>query len=307
MLPRMAAACNDPHTDPDALADLLAWREAYRARLLGATGWWAVSNLCWLDDADAAWLGGGSDDALRLPARVPARLALIERQDDALTVTPTVPGSLVLDGASIEGPVRSPVGARLTLRDDPDVCVAVVVRGDRWGVRVFDAAQARARHADPVGWFEPDTGWCVDAVAEAPAAGATLTIVDVLGATHEAAVAARLRFALGGREHALLATHAGERLFLNFRDATNGTETYGAGRFLSAPLPIDGRTVLDFHRAHHPPCAHTPYAMCPLPPLANRLAVAVRAGERWPEAAAIDRTPTRRTRHDARTPGGASR
>ncbi len=288
MLPRMAAACNDLRTDPDALADLLAWREAYRARLLGATGWWAVSNLAWLDD-DAAWLGGDSDDALRLPARVPARLALVERRDDGLTVTPTVPGSLVLDGVSVEGPVRAPAGARLTLRDDPDVCVAVVARADRWGVRVFDATRSRARHADPVGWFEPDAGWCVEALAEDPEPGATLTIVDVLGGTHEAAVAARLRFHLGGREHTLLATQAGERLFVNFRDGTNGVQTYGAGRFLSVASPVDGHTVLDFHRAHHPPCAHTPYAMCPLPPLANRLDVAVRAGERWPAEAVIRR------------------
>lgn len=287
MLPRMAGACNETFTD-DALDALRSWRAAYRARLLEPTGWWAVTNLAWLED-DAAWLGGGSDDALRLPPRVPARLARVERTADALSVTPTEPGALTLDGAVVVEATRVVAGDRLALRDEPDVSVAVVARGGRWGVRVFDAAQARARLADPVGWFDPAPGWRVEALAEAPEPGATLTIVDVLGGTHEAAVAARLRFRLGGREHTLLATQAGERLFVNFRDGTNGVETYGAGRFLSLPAPVGGRTVLDFNRSHHPPCAHTPFAMCPLPPLANRLDLDVRAGERWPAPVVIGR------------------
>jgi uncharacterized protein (DUF1684 family) len=46
--------------------------------------------------------------------------------------------------------------------------------------------------------------------------------------------------------------------------------------------PDGDRTWIDFHRAHHPPCAHTPYATCPLPPLENRLPFPVTAGERHP-------------------------
>jgi len=77
-------------------------------------------------------------------------------------------------------------------------------------------------------------------------------------------------------------------LFLPFRDATNGTETYGAGRYLldaakSADLggDPDARTlVLDFNFAFQPSCAHDPKWACPLAPPANRLDLAVRAGER---------------------------
>ncbi|MDF1522960.1 MAG: DUF1684 domain-containing protein [Trueperaceae bacterium] len=61
-----------------------------------------------------------------------------------------------------------------------------------------------------------------------------------------------------------------------------GADTYGAGRYLRVAAPVAGRTVLDFHRATHPPCAHTPFATCPLPPLANRLPFAIAAGERHP-------------------------
>ena len=77
-------------------------------------------------------------------------------------------------------------------------------------------------------------------------------------------------------------------LFVPFRDATNGTETYGAGRYLidaakSADLGGDRirRTlVCDFNFSYQPSCAFDPQWACPLAPPENRLDIAVRAGER---------------------------
>jgi len=76
-------------------------------------------------------------------------------------------------------------------------------------------------------------------------------------------------------------------LFIPFRDATNGAETYGAGRYLmdaakSADLgtTADGRLILDFNFATQPSCAFDPRWACPLAPPENRLDVEIRAGER---------------------------
>ena len=71
-------------------------------------------------------------------------------------------------------------------------------------------------------------------------------------------------------------------LFVPFRDATNGTETYGAGRYLvdaakSADLggdPAAGTLVLDFNFAFQPSCAFDPRWACPLAPPENRLDLA---------------------------------
>ena len=68
-------------------------------------------------------------------------------------------------------------------------------------------------------------------------------------------------------------------LFFIFKDPTAGKTTYGAGRFLKADMPKEGKVVLDFNKAYNPPCAFTPYATCPLPPKQNRLPVKVEAGE----------------------------
>jgi uncharacterized protein len=87
-------------------------------------------------------------------------------------------------------------------------------------------------------------------------------------------------FEVAGRTLSLEPTADGERLTFVFRDATAGAGTYGAGRFLDAEAPRDGRVVLDFNRAVNPPCAFTPHATCPLPRPENVLPVPVTAGER---------------------------
>ena len=79
----------------------------------------------------------------------------------------------------------------------------------------------------------------------------------------------------------------GGGLFLSFRDGTSGSETYGAGRYLldtvkGADLGMKGdRLVLDFNFAYNPSCAYDPRWVCPLVPAPNRLAVPIRAGERY--------------------------
>lgn len=72
-----------------------------------------------------------------------------------------------------------------------------------------------------------------------------------------------------------------EGLFVPFRDATSGTETYGAGRYLEPEALGNGKLLLDFNLAYNPYCAYSEYYSCPLPPFENHLTgVAIRAGEK---------------------------
>lgn len=90
----------------------------------------------------------------------------------------------------------------------------------------------------------------------------------------------------------------GGGLFLPFRDVTNRTESYGAGRYLydtikgvdlgfspnapagDAPDANLGQIVLDFNFAYNPSCAYHSRWVCPLAPAANSLPFPVLAGER---------------------------
>ncbi|HKV90638.1 MAG TPA: DUF1684 domain-containing protein [Thermoplasmata archaeon] len=109
-----------------------------------------------------------------------------------------------------------------------------------------------------------------------------------------------LRFKVSGRTVRLRVYHAGEgvgtSVFVPFRDATSGRETYGPGRYLTLELNESDEYELDFNRAFNPYCAYTEAYECGFPPAENDLPLAIPAGEKvW----APERNP--------RTPSGALR
>ena len=80
-------------------------------------------------------------------------------------------------------------------------------------------------------------------------------------------------------------TGYGGGVFIPFRDTTNGTQTYGGGRYLydtikGADLGTEGQQmVLDFNYAYHPSCYYNERWVCPLAPLQNKLKFPIEAGE----------------------------
>lgn len=81
-----------------------------------------------------------------------------------------------------------------------------------------------------------------------------------------------------GREH----NHEGERetLFIPFKDATSGKETYGAARYLEIEEAEGGVFLVDFNKAYNPYCAYSEAYSCPLPSGENWLEGAIKAGEK---------------------------
>jgi len=73
-----------------------------------------------------------------------------------------------------------------------------------------------------------------------------------------------------------------DNLFLPFRDAGAGSDTYGAGRYVDVERLAGGLVRVDFNRAYNPDCAYGIAGQCPITPAENTLAFAVRAGETMP-------------------------
>ena len=161
-------------------------------------------------------------------------------------------------------------------------------------VPAAERASFRARHwpYDPALRFEIDVEVEVEsATATGGFAGLTLALPISTGGEESFTRIGRLMvpFPEGTRDLGLywMAGYAGG-LFLPFRDATNGGDTYGAGRYLldtakSADLGAGagkGSLVLYFNFAFHPSCAWDPQWACPLAPPENRLDLRVEAGER---------------------------
>ncbi len=142
-------------------------------------------------------------------------------------------------------------------------------------------------------YFAPDPAYRVKARLE-PGAGDEL-VIDTGG--EDGAIRYRrvgkLVFELAGEECCLtvlgLVQYAGG-LFVPFKDATSGHETYGGGRYLfDTAKDTDGlvlgitagssEVTIDFNYAYNPSCVYSPNWACPLAPPENTLKVAVRAGE----------------------------
>ena len=100
-----------------------------------------------------------------------------------------------------------------------------------------------------------------------------------------------IRFTIEGQELSLFGYHTAddpdaedEGIFIPFRDALSGKETYGAGRYLEVQeehehggVPF---AILDFNLAYNPYCAYNNEYSCPITPTENTLPIAIYAGER---------------------------
>ena len=90
----------------------------------------------------------------------------------------------------------------------------------------------------------------------------------------------KFAFTVDGRPAGLTVYGPPEQgLFVPFKDATSGKETYGAGRYLELVPLAGGQYLADFNLAYNPWCAYSPYYSCPIPPAENRLRVPILAGE----------------------------
>ena len=78
----------------------------------------------------------------------------------------------------------------------------------------------------------------------------------------------------------------GGGLFLPFKDATSGNETFAGGRYLydtikGADLGAHWSSILlDFNFAYNPSCAYNEKWACPLAPQENQLSLVIEAGEK---------------------------
>lgn len=69
-------------------------------------------------------------------------------------------------------------------------------------------------------------------------------------------------------------------LFLGFWDATSGTGTYPGGRYIDLQENDQNDYTIDFNYAYNPYCAYSDRYSCAIPPLENRLTIALNCGEK---------------------------
>jgi uncharacterized protein (DUF1684 family) len=263
-----------------------AWRATRRAELLAPDGWTSLVGLHWITRGPH-FVGSSGGSGIRV-AMGPAELGLLElRKDDTLHFLPARGAALTLDGAPLRSAAvlrtdADPAGASRIGFDDGSGSAVVIERGDRHALRVRHANAATRTGFKGLSYWPASRDWRVQARFVPHAAGRTLQIANIVGTVDAVPNPGALEFEHGGTPYRLEALDQGDgKLFVVFADRTNGRGSYGAGRYLDAAQPdARGRVELDFNRSYNPPCAFTAFATCPLPPAANRLDLAVTAGEK---------------------------
>jgi uncharacterized protein (DUF1684 family) len=151
------------------------------------------------------------------------------------------------------------------------------------GLRFWDADSPAIRAFERIDTYAYDPAWVLEG-RFTPIDGARTVPFEHIrdnGGTRDLAVPGDIHLVLDGQEYTLAAFDDGGTLLLVFGDETNGSETYGSGRFLFVTLRDDeGSVVLDFNRAFVPPCGFSAQYNCPLPPASNRFPLPIRAGEK---------------------------
>ena len=260
----------------------IKWRQEREAKLKAEDGWLTVSGLFWLKEGENSF-GTGSKQRIVLPkGSAPANVGTLELANGVVTLRVAPRVSVMVKNR----PVRH-FEMRFGGEKPPEpftigsLQLSVIKRGDRYGLRVRDKNSAARRQFKGLRWFPARESYRVTASFVPDAQPKEVIIMNVLGDELKMKSPGTLSFELNGQTYQLRPViEDDKKLFILFKDSTAGKTTYGAGRFLYADLPKDGKVVLDFNRAENPPCAFTLYATCPLPPKQNFLPIAIDAGEK---------------------------
>jgi uncharacterized protein len=262
-------------------AEIGKYRRERIAELSAPNGWLAVQGLFWLHDgANSAGSDPGSE--IRLPARAPKRLGTFTLKDGTVTFTAAEGTQVTADGRAVSTFTFAARGGERSAVTTAGLTLFVIRRSDRVGLRLLDPDSVARRRFSGLRYFPLDPAYRVKAAFVSYPEIKKVPVPNVLGQLVPMESPGYVEFALNGNRYRLEPVYETARrddLFFIFKDQTSRTETYAAGRYLHASLPVDGFVDLDFNRAYNPPCAFTDFATCPVPVKNNQLPVAIRAGE----------------------------
>ena len=156
----------------------------------------------------------------------------------------------------------------------------IIKREDKMGVRIKDNDSATRREFSGLKWYPVDPSWRVQAEYTPFVKPHTVTFDTAAGVKEQDQIPGYVTFRIDGRfgrEYRLEPVVDDNELWFVMRDQTSGKTTYGASRFLYAPLPKNGlkkagTVEIDFNKAENPPCVFTDFATLPAASAAESLA-----------------------------------
>jgi uncharacterized protein (DUF1684 family) len=272
----------DVTDDAVHLKEINEWHKARIDRLRSEEGWLTLAGLMLLEEGENTF-GSAANNDLVFPKKAPRRAGVITLKDGSVSIE-AADGITITSGSE---PVSSmalltDAAEKPTVLDMDSFRFYVIERSGRHYVRLKDRESKILKEFTGIDRFPVDTKWRIEGHFELYDPQKTITVPNALGFETEEECYGIIVFEMNGKVHRLepMGKPTGT-LFIVYGDETNGVETYGGGRFLTAgPPEPDGKIIIDFNKSYNPPCAFTPYATCPLPHTYNILEARIEAGEK---------------------------
>ncbi|WP_276499095.1 DUF1684 domain-containing protein [Pontibacter litorisediminis] len=269
--------------DSGYVASIDAWHATRVQNLQKEDGWLALAGLYWLEPGSNSFGSAESNKIVFPEGKIAAQAGEFVLEGNVVKLQPAHGAGITLDGEPVqqEAEVYAPAMEQPAEMRHGSLKWVVIQRGDKYAVRLWDAESEARKSFAGLERYPVQPEWRLEARLEQNPLPKQIPITNVLGQTSQEPSPGAVVFRVDGQEYRLDALEEGEELFIIFADKTNGTDTYGSGRYLYMPKPdSSGKTYIDFNKAYTPPCAFTGYATCPLPPRQNFLPIAVTAGEK---------------------------
>ncbi len=268
----------------DYFDEIKTYQTQMDEQLRAPDGWLTLVGLHWLQEGENT-VGSAQDAMIQLPAGVaPKNTGTLVMEGSKVTFRPA-PDTEAFAGEQLiqaEIELESDLNQNQTIINVGEVSFYLVIRGTRYGIRVKHENNPTRTNFEGRVWWPIDDGRRVVADIEYYEPQKVVEVPDILGNVNKTAMDCALKFKLDGRNYTLDAFGLPSgQFYILFQDLSCSNGSYPAGRFLVTEYPQDDTVVIDFNKAHNPPCAFTAYATCPLPPEQNHISIAIQAGERY--------------------------
>lgn len=278
-------ACNQkiqPQLSDDQPLAIEQWRLERKKAIIGANGWMSLAGLYWLKEGENTF-GSNERHALVFPKNAPENIGVFELDNGKVTmrIEENIPVKHVTTMPKNIDLISDKLGDPTTLQLD-NLSWYLVQRENRFGIRLKDSQHPKIATFKGIERFPYTDEWKIPARLEPALTTTTITLRNVIDMDVTMKLEGYLAFKINGVSYQLEALDGGpDTYFVIFADETTGIKTYGGGRYLYVPRVDENKhTIIDFNKAHNPPCAFTDYATCPLPSATNHLEVPILAGEK---------------------------
>jgi uncharacterized protein (DUF1684 family) len=269
--------------DEEYLKGLEKWRADMDANLRRENDRLALAGLFWLQKGFNTF-GSSRDCDIILPKPAPRIIGAFEYDGSNVTLTLDLGQSVEINGEPVTTatPLNTDDANPPSYVTYQSLRMVAIRRAHRVGVRLWDNLRPERMNFAGRTWFDPSEEFRVSASYTPYPAPAKVALPNNLGEMEDDYMHGYVAFRLLGRGHRLDASELSDgRLYIQFRDTTNGVTTYTNGRYVySEPVQEEGLLTIDFNRAFNPPAAFSRYSTSTFAHKRNMLKVPLEAGEK---------------------------